>query len=101
MPGGACSSLVFLLVSSPLLGVEHAHPDPHSRLASLQLACPPARPPFPPARSVLFARLEGVPYLLCGLGDGHLLSWRVEGQGLAERKRLALGTKPVTLRTFK
>jgi hypothetical protein len=51
--------------------------------------------------SVLFARLEGVTYLLCGLGDGHLLTWRVEGEGLAERKKLALGTKPVTLRTFK
>ena len=52
-------------------------------------------------RSVLFARFEGQAYLLCGLGDGHLLTWRVEGEGLAERKKLALGTKPVTLRTFK
>jgi hypothetical protein len=64
---------------------------------------PPPPPPTHPLapRSVLFARFEGVTYLLCGLGDGHLLTWRVEGEGLAERKKLALGTKPVTLRTFK
>ena len=26
-------------------------------------------------RSVLFAQFEGVAYLLCALGDGHLYNW--------------------------
>lgn len=51
-------------------------------------------------RSVLCSVFEGVPYLLCGLGDGHLVSYRIEGNGLAAKKKIALGTKPIALRTF-
>lgn len=51
-------------------------------------------------RSVMFANFEGVSYLFCGLGDGHLVNYRLEGAGLVDRKKLALGTKPITLRTF-
>ena len=72
-------------------------------------------------RSVLFSSFDGVPYLLCGLGDGHLITFRLAeeaaaaaaaggaaaaagaalGPLLLERKKLALGTKPITLRTFR
>ena len=53
-------------------------------------------------RSILLALLEEKPYLLCGLGDGTLLSYRIEeGLELTERKKLALGTKPIALREFK
>lgn len=53
-------------------------------------------------RSVLFANFDSKPYLLCGLGDGTLLSYRVaEDLGLADRKKLTLGTKPISLREFK
>ena len=31
-------------------------------------------------RSVLFAEFEGVAYLLCALGDGHLFNWYVSAQ---------------------
>lgn len=53
-------------------------------------------------RSVLLALFEGTPYLLCGLGDGTLLNYRIqEDHGLTEKKKLALGTKPISLRSFK
>lgn len=51
-------------------------------------------------RSVLCTSFEGTPYLLCGLGDGQLVNYRIEGNGLVEKKKIALGTKPITLRTF-
>ncbi len=31
-------------------------------------------------RSVLFAQFEGVPYLLCALGDGHLFTFHIKAQ---------------------
>ena len=34
------------------------------------------------ACSVLFACFEGSPFLLCGLGDGQLLNWRLERGGM-------------------
>ena len=53
-------------------------------------------------RSVLLTTFDSSPYLLCGLGDGTLLSYRLEeGFGLTDRKKLALGTKPITLKEFK
>lgn len=52
-------------------------------------------------RSVLLATFEDKPYLLCGLGDGTLLSYHIEEGLLTNRKKLALGTKPITLREFK
>ncbi|KAJ0589426.1 DNA damage-binding protein 1 [Helianthus annuus] len=53
-------------------------------------------------RSVLLCAFEGIPYLLCALGDGHLLNFllnTVTGE-LTDRKKVSLGTQPITLRTF-
>lgn len=54
-------------------------------------------------RSVLFCTFEQVPYLLCALGDGHLFNFVVEPESgrLSDRKKLSLGTQPITLRTFR
>ncbi|KAL4855081.1 DNA damage-binding protein 1 [Chlorella vulgaris] len=52
-------------------------------------------------RSVLFAQFEGDTYLLYGLGDGQLVNYRLDGGGLVDRKKIALGTKPILLRTFR
>ncbi|KAH7289838.1 hypothetical protein KP509_30G020500 [Ceratopteris richardii] len=54
-------------------------------------------------RSVLFCTFEGIPYLLCALGDGHLFNFILDvntGQ-LSDRKKVSLGTQPITLRTFR
>ncbi|KAI7751098.1 LOW QUALITY PROTEIN: hypothetical protein M8C21_020503 [Ambrosia artemisiifolia] len=53
-------------------------------------------------RSVLLCAFEGIPYLLCALGDGHLLNFLLNtGTGeLTDRKKVSLGTQPITLRTF-
>ncbi|CAI5489016.1 unnamed protein product [Closterium sp. Naga37s-1] len=54
-------------------------------------------------RSVLMCCLEQVPYLLCALGDGHLFNFHLDretGQ-LSDRKKVSLGTQPMTLRTFR
>lgn len=53
-------------------------------------------------RSLLFAQFEGVPYLLCALGDGHLITFHISPKSgeLSDRKKLSLGSKPVTLKTF-
>ncbi|KAL3643734.1 DNA damage-binding protein 1a [Castilleja foliolosa] len=53
-------------------------------------------------RSVLLCSFDGISYLLCALGDGHLLNFVLNtsnGQ-LADRKKVSLGTHPITLRTF-
>lgn len=52
---------------------------------------------------MLLAALEGVPYLLCALGDGQLLNFRIDpaSGALSERKKLALGTKPAELCAFR
>ncbi|CAA7046991.1 unnamed protein product [Microthlaspi erraticum] len=53
-------------------------------------------------RSVLLCAFEGISYLLCALGDGHLLNFQLDtttGQ-LKDRKKVSLGTQPITLRTF-
>ncbi|KAE8668377.1 DNA damage-binding protein 1 [Hibiscus syriacus] len=49
-----------------------------------------------------FAPLKGPPYLLCALGDGHLLNFQVNMSSgeLTDRKKVSLGTQPITLRTF-
>eukprot|EP01018_Ginkgo_biloba_P031082 Gb_27300 [translate_table: standard] len=54
------------------------------------------------ARSVLLCTFEGVSYLLCALGDGHLFNFilNVSTGNLSDRKKISLGTKPITLRTF-
>jgi len=53
-------------------------------------------------RSLIFATFEGINYLLCGLGDGHLFSFRfdVESGKLSESKKVSLGTKPIRLTMF-
>lgn len=53
-------------------------------------------------RSVLMNSFDGSPYCLVGLGDGQLLTWRLDvaSGGLSERKRVLLGTKPLLLKTF-
>ncbi|KAG2392717.1 hypothetical protein C9374_011442 [Naegleria lovaniensis] len=54
-------------------------------------------------RSILMATFEGISYLLCGLGDGHLFSFKMADRGmgiLTDRKRINIGSKPVMLRPF-
>ncbi|KAI3988674.1 hypothetical protein MKX01_027038 [Papaver californicum] len=53
-------------------------------------------------RSVLLCAFEGVSYLLCALGDGHLFNFllNVYTGELTDRKKVSLGTQPITLRTF-
>ncbi|CAM6089835.1 unnamed protein product [Calypogeia fissa] len=54
-------------------------------------------------RSVLFCAFEGIPYLLCALGDGHLFNFVLDLQSgqLSDRKKISLGTQPIALRTFR
>lgn len=53
-------------------------------------------------RSVLMCSFEGISYLLCALGDGHLLNFLLNTSTgeLTDRKKVSLGTQPITLRTF-
>ncbi|PQQ07441.1 DNA damage-binding protein 1a-like [Prunus yedoensis var. nudiflora] len=53
-------------------------------------------------RSVLLCAFEGISYLLCALGDGHLLNFILNTSTgeLTDRKKVSLGTQPITLRTF-
>ncbi|KAG5139673.1 hypothetical protein JHK84_033441 [Glycine max] len=52
-------------------------------------------------RSVLLCAFEGISYLLCAL-DGHLLNFMLNTSTgeLTDRKKVSLGTQPITLRTF-
>ncbi|KAF9098142.1 DNA damage-binding protein 1a [Mortierella sp. AD031] len=51
-------------------------------------------------RSLLLSRFEGVPYLLVGLGDGHLLTFALDAtlSSLPTPKKISLGTQPIMLR---
>ncbi|GMY38038.1 DNA damage-binding protein 1a [Fagus crenata] len=53
-------------------------------------------------RSILLCVFEGISYLLCALGDGHLLNFLLNTStgDLTDRKKVSLGTQPITLRTF-
>ncbi|KAK0578137.1 hypothetical protein LWI29_005699 [Acer saccharum] len=53
-------------------------------------------------RSVLLCAFEGISYLLCALGDGHLLNFllNMSTGELTDRKKVSLGTQPITLRTY-
>ncbi|KAL2494428.1 DNA damage-binding protein 1a [Forsythia ovata] len=53
-------------------------------------------------RSVLLCSFDGISYLLCALGDGHLLNYMLNTSTceLTNRKKVSLGTQPITLRTF-
>lgn len=54
-------------------------------------------------RSVLLLTMEGVHYLLVALGDGHLLAFHFNPAAgtVSNRKRVALGTQPISLATFR
>ena len=54
-------------------------------------------------RSVLLATFEGTPHLLAGLGDGQLFTFVLDAStgALSERKKLSLGTQPISLRPFR
>jgi DNA damage-binding protein 1 len=52
-------------------------------------------------RSILMTRLEGLCYLLVGLGDGQTYNFRLGGkEGLWDKKRSFLGKLPIVLGTF-
>lgn len=52
-------------------------------------------------RSVLLVTFEDVNYLLCGLGDGHLLSFLLKPTlELTDKRKVSLGTTPISLNTF-
>eukprot|EP01132_Coremiostelium_polycephalum_P003348 gene3348-4197_t len=52
-------------------------------------------------RSVLMITFEGIDYLFCSLGDGHLFNFTVDQNfQLHERKKLSLGTQPIILTKF-
>lgn len=51
---------------------------------------------------IAFFNLHQVYYLLCTLGDGHLLNFllNLSTGELSNRKKVSLGTQPIMLRTF-
>lgn len=51
---------------------------------------------------IAFFNLHQVSYLLCTLGDGHLLNFllNLSTGELSNRKKVSLGTQPIMLRTF-
>mmetsp|Transcript_6838 Transcript_6838/g.17214 ORF Transcript_6838/g.17214 Transcript_6838/m.17214 type:complete len:1079 (-) Transcript_6838:121-3357(-) len=53
-------------------------------------------------RSVLACSFDDAWFVLCGLGDGTLMNYRLDTGALAlsSRKKISLGTKPVQLGTF-
>eukprot|EP00002_Diphylleia_rotans_P040562 TRINITY_DN9649_c0_g1_i1.p1 TRINITY_DN9649_c0_g1~~TRINITY_DN9649_c0_g1_i1.p1 ORF type:complete len:1095 (+),score=207.57 TRINITY_DN9649_c0_g1_i1:90-3374(+) len=53
-------------------------------------------------RSVIFSTFEGVRYLFCGLGDGRLFTFKIDAEDsfLSERRKVAIGTKPLSLVKF-
>jgi DNA damage-binding protein 1 len=57
------------------------------------------------ARSLLLVTLEGIDYLMCGLGDGKFVSFILEpGKSgelkLTPHRKMSLGTQPVLLTMF-
>jgi DNA damage-binding protein 1 len=54
-------------------------------------------------RSVLLKTMEGIHYVLCGLGDGHLITFTLNpvNGALADRRKVSLGTQPIILNPFK
>jgi DNA damage-binding protein 1 len=54
-------------------------------------------------RSILMTTLEDIPYLFVASGDGQLFSFKFDQHtsSLVERKKIALGTQPIVLQTFK
>ena len=54
-------------------------------------------------RSLIAASFEGIPYLLCALGDGSLFYFNLNAQTgeLTDKKKVTLGTQPTVLKSFK
>ena len=54
-------------------------------------------------RSLIAASFEGIPYLLCALGDGSLFYFNLNPKTgeLTDRKKVTLGTQPTVLKSFK
>lgn len=54
-------------------------------------------------RSLIAASFEGIPYLLCALGDGSLFYFNLNAKTgkLTDRKKVTLGTQPTVLKSFK
>jgi DNA damage-binding protein 1 len=52
-------------------------------------------------RSVLLVSFEGIDYLLCALGDGHLFTFTLSSNELRDKKKISLGTQPIMLNTFR
>uniref|UniRef100_A0A1D1ZT42 DNA damage-binding protein 1 n=1 Tax=Auxenochlorella protothecoides TaxID=3075 RepID=A0A1D1ZT42_AUXPR len=70
-------------------------------LPGLQLATDEALGGEVIPRSILLSQFEDSAYVFCGLGDGHLVNYRLHGDQLGQRKKLALGTKPMKLRALR
>ncbi|KAH6581560.1 hypothetical protein BASA61_009017 [Batrachochytrium salamandrivorans] len=52
-------------------------------------------------RSILLVEFDNAPYLLVSLGDGQLFNFHINASlELTERKKITLGTQPITLRRF-
>jgi DNA damage-binding protein 1 len=73
------------------------------RLPDLQVVCTVPLGVDVIPRSSLICRLEGVLYCMVALGDGHLFTFVVEEKNdyrLTDRKKVSLGTQPMTLKLF-
>lgn len=53
-------------------------------------------------RSILLISFEGIDYVLCALGDGNLFTFvlNTASYTLSEKRKLSLGTTPISLSTF-
>jgi DNA damage-binding protein 1 len=52
-------------------------------------------------RSLLFVTFDEIDYLFCGLGEGSLFSWKLNSSNeLHSKKKVNIGTKPITLHPF-
>ena len=71
-------------------------------LPSLQETADDALPGDAVPRSAALALLDGAPYALLALGDGRLLTWRVDAPsgGLSDRRAVALGSRAASLAPF-
>jgi DNA damage-binding protein 1 len=51
----------------------------------------------------MLVSFEGISYLLCALGDGHLFTFTINlnGYELNDKKKLSLATQPILLNTFR
>ncbi|KXS13000.1 hypothetical protein M427DRAFT_100883 [Gonapodya prolifera JEL478] len=53
-------------------------------------------------RSVVMAELEGVQYVMVGMGDGQLITYLIDPTGrLSSRRKVSLGSQPIRLSPFR